>query len=172
MEVGLGLYYAAKADAWALGSTTNSIFAVASAASSGGLLLCLALMLWRKFQGQPVTDSLATPVMLLAEGLYHNDQCLLDSAAILLPIQSVAIAVLWMAVSVIGATNVDLVVLAIIWYYCFAVLCLATMLFKDRRGSNRFVGPRRIDTSPRPRLEIQMLPPLHSVARAAAQTTL
>jgi len=81
-------------------------------------------MLWRKVKGQPETDSLATPVMLLVEDLYHNDQCLLDSAAILLPIQSLAITVLWIAVSAIRATTVDHVILAMVLYYCVALCCL------------------------------------------------
>ena len=115
---------------------TNSIYAVASASSAGGLLLCLALMLWRKFQGQPVTDSLATPVMLLAEGLYQDDQCLLDNAATLLPIQSGAIAVLCVVISAIGATAADVAVLITVLYYCLALRCI-----KLRRdgSSNRLV---------------------------------
>lgn len=123
VEVGLSMYYAVKTDAWKLGSAVDSVCAVASAGSAGGLLLCLALMLWRKHQGQPVTHGWATPVMLLAEGLYGNDRCMLDSAAVLLPVHAGAIVALWLPVSVIGATVVDHVILAALLYYCLALVC-------------------------------------------------
>lgn len=131
VEVGLSMYFAIATDAWKLSSTTNAHSAVASAASSGGLLLCLVHTLWRKCQGQPVTDNLGTPVMLLAEGLYANDEAMLDSAAVLLPMQSGAIIVLWLVVSAIGATSVDIFVLVSVLYYCFALVCRRVRLSRN-----------------------------------------
>ena len=147
VEVVLCLYFAAISHAWDLDSMADSFFAVATS-SAGGLFLCLASMLWRKFRGQPVPDSLATPVMLLAEGLYQDDQCLLDSAATLLPIQFMAI-VLWVLISPVGASledfvfesaAVDVLFQLTVWYCCWALLCRYINLSNDGR-SNRFVYP-------------------------------
>lgn len=93
-EVCCTMYYAVEMDAWKLGSAKNSVCAVAGAASAGGLLLCVVLMVWRQYQGQPVTHGFAPPVMLLAEGLCDDDEGMLESAAALLPVQSAAIAAL------------------------------------------------------------------------------
>lgn len=133
VEVGLSMYYAIKADVWKLGSAVDSVCAVASAASTGGLLLCLVLMMLRKHQGRPVTHGLATPVLLLAEGLYDDDQGMLDSAGVLLPAQSAVIVALWLVISVIGATVVDFYffILAALFYYGVAHVCLRVLATGD-----------------------------------------
>lgn len=143
VEVGLRMYYAIKADAWKLCSTADSDCAVASAASAGGLLLCVVLMLWQKYQGQPVTHGMAPPVMLLAEGLYDQDQDMIDSASFLLPVQSRAIVALWVTVSAIGATGVQCDVLSAVLYYCLALVCRWKLNIGDSTIDRLFDGSHR-----------------------------